>query len=163
MKTLLATLSLVLAAGVGSAHAQSAVGPGALIGAVAGGVIGGHNHDRWAEGAVLGGVAGALIGAAVSPQEPVYQSGPAYYQNPPVAYQAPVTYQQPQVVYAQPAPQVVYAPAPAVVYAPAPAPVCVEPARRYYVPAVRFGFGYYSGPRYARGYDHGYYGHRYHR
>lgn len=167
MKTLLATLSFALAAGVGTVHAQSAAGPGAVLGAVAGGLIGGHNHDQWAEGAVIGGVAGALIGAAVS-QPTAYQSVPVY-QAPDYSYaqpaeQPPVVYSQPalQVVYTQPAPQVVYSqPAPTVVYAPAPAPVIYGPSYCAPAPAVNFGFRYYSGPRYeGRGnWGHGYYGH----
>lgn len=165
MKTLLATLSLALAAGVGTAHAQSAAGPGALIGAVAGGIIGGHNHDQWAPGAVIGGVAGALIGAAVSQPEPAYQGVPvyeaptAYSYAQPVEQQPQVVYSQPdqQVVYAQPAPQVIYTqPAPTVVYAPAPAPVIYGPSYCAPAPVVNFGFRYYSGPRY---YGRGYYGH----
>src|SRR4051812_18327883 len=177
MKTLLVTLSIALA-GVSSTQAQifqPSVGNGAVVGAVAGGLIGGHNHDRWAEGAVLGGVAGALIGAAMSPQQPVYQSPPPVYQAPvygqqvygqqvygqpgtvvqnaPVVPMAPtivdangqVVQTQPQVVQTQP--NVVYVEsAPRVVYAPAPAPVYYAPA-----PVVSFGWGYSSGPRYYGG------------
>lgn len=186
MKTLLATVSLSLAlAGASSAGAQvfrPSVGSGAVVGAVAGGLIGGHNGDRWAEGAIIGGVAGALIGAAMTPQERVYQPVPVYQGSPQVVYgqpgtvvssaptipdapvvpNAPVVVQAaPQVVYAQPAPQVVYVePQPRVVY--------VEPAPRVvYVerPAIRFGFGYYSGPRYYgrthhHGHSHRSHGHR---
>jgi hypothetical protein len=168
MKTLIASLSLVLAAGVGTVHAQSAVGPGAAIGAIAGAVVGGHNHDNWAPGAIIGGVAGALIGAAVSPQPQQYgyQSAPVY-QDPNVVYQpVPVYAPQDQVVYAQPAPQVVYA-APNVVYAPA--PVYVESAPRYCAPPGYVSVGYYSGPRYHSApsyysgprYSGGYYGRGY--
>lgn len=186
MKTLLVTVSLALV-GVSSTQAQvfrPSVGSGAVVGAVAGGLIGGHNGDRWAEGAVIGGVAGALIGAAMTPQEPVYQSAPVYQTSPQVIYTQPapvvqsapvvqtapvasaaptivetVPTTQPQVVYVQQQPQVVYVEsAPRVVY--------VER------PAVTFGFGYYSGPRYHGGYRHGggyyrgghghHHGHRHH-
>lgn len=159
MKTLLVTISLAVA-GVSSAQAQifrpSAVGNGAVVGAVAGGLIGGHNGDRWAEGAVIGGVAGALIGAAVSQPAPRYEQPPVYQQSTPqvvytqpapVVQSAPVApaapmvgapavieTQQPQVVYVQQAPQVVYV-QPRVVYVERP-------------PVVTFGVGFYSGPRY---------------
>lgn len=168
MKTLLITVSVALA-GMSSAQAQvfrPSVGNGAVVGAVAGGLIGGHNGDRWAEGAVIGGVAGALIGAALTPQQPVYQTQPAVVYQTPASYgqqvyssipnaqivpAAPVyeqqqlqivpqqqVVQQPQVVYVESAPQVIYAPAPRVIYEPA--------------PVVSFNYGYSSGPRYYGGY-----------
>ncbi|PTX95673.1 hypothetical protein [Opitutus sp. ER46] len=160
MKTLLVTLSLALAAGATTVQAQSAVGPGAVVGAIAGGLIGGHNNDRWAEGAVIGGVAGAIIGAAVStPSRPAY----AYQDTTVYAQPAPVvTAPPPTVIYTQPAPQVVYAqPAPTVVYAPPPPTVVyVGPGPRYCPPPppVSYHFRYYSGPRYGGHGHHG--GHR---
>ena len=137
MKTLLLTLTLA-AVGISSVQAEiyrpSAVGPSAMLGAVAGALIGGHNNDRWAEGAIIGAAAGAVIGSVVNQSQPVVYSDREIRPVTVVGNAPCVTSCPPQVVYASPAPRAVYVQRPGYV----PAPVI-------YVGAGWSSGGYYGG------------------
>lgn len=139
MKTLLLTLTLA-AVGISSVRAEiyrpSAVGPGAVLGAVAGALIGGHNNDRWAEGAIIGAAAGAVIGSVVDQSQPVVYSDREIRPVTVVGNAPCVTSYPSQVVYTSPAPRVVYVQRP--VYVPA--------------PVVYVGAGWRSGGYYGSGY-----------
>lgn len=139
MKTLLLTLSLV-AVSLSSVRAEiyrpSAVGPSAVIGAVAGALIGGHNNDRWAEGALIGAAAGAVVGSVVDQSRPVVYSDREIRPVAVVSNAPCVTGPAPQVVYVNPTPRVVYVQRP--VYVPA--------------PVVYVGAGWRSGGYYGSGY-----------
>jgi hypothetical protein len=139
MKTLLLTLTLA-AVGLSSVRAEvyrpSAVGPSAVLGAVAGALIGGHNNDHWAEGAIIGAAAGAVVGSVVDQSQPVAYSDREIRPVAVVGNAPCVTSYSPQVVYVNPAPRVVYVQR----------PVCV-PAPVVYVRA-----GWRSGGYYGSGY-----------
>lgn len=138
MKTLLLTLTLAVA-GISSVNAEiyrpSAVGPTAVLGAVAGALIGGHNNDHWAEGAIIGAAAGAVVGSAIDQSQPVYSQREirpvAVVGNAPCVTSCP-----PQVVYVNPSPRVVYVQR----------PVCVP------APVVYVSAGWRSGGYYGHGY-----------